>query len=220
MLHAEEFMKKNDQFFYFGDVILFQILYTSKRCKDMLGVEPSALNSIEFFNLLHPEEMSRNILMKNILTKTAQKLFLEEKGHQLLSTNFRIKNAKGKYMNMLSQFLLFYSTVPYKSVFSFKVHTNIDWYKSPKNCCHYYLGDDLTNFRYPDRALLQTGSIFTKHEFEIIQLLEKGFSTEQVAEHLFLSPLTIKTHRRNILQKSGKANFTELLFDLRENGFL
>ena len=220
MTEAEEIMDKNDQFFYFGDLILFQILYTSKRSMDMLGVDPGDLSPLKFYQAIHPNEMERNIRYKNILAKTAHNLFIAEKGHKLLSTNFLVKDAKGEYINVLSQFLIYYSEVPYKSVFVFKIHTNIDWYKKHKSSHHYYLGDDLSNFRYPDEELLKIAEIFSKREFDILHLLEMGFSTEQIAEKFFLSPNTIKTHRRNMLHKSGKANIAELIFDLKERGYL
>jgi DNA-binding CsgD family transcriptional regulator len=220
MTEAEEIMDKNDQFFYFGDLILFQILYTSKRSMDMLGVDPADLSPLKFYQAIHPNEMERNIRYKNILAKTAHNLFIAEKGHKLLSTNFLVKDAKGEYINVLSQFLIYYSEVPYKSVFVFKIHTNIDWYKKHKSSHHYYLGDDLSNFRYPDEELLKIAEIFSKREFDILHLLEMGFSTEQIAEKFFLSPNTIKTHRRNMLHKSGKANIAELIFDLKERGYL
>jgi DNA-binding CsgD family transcriptional regulator len=217
---AEAFMNEHDQFFYFGDLILFQILYTSKRSMDMLGVEPAELSPLKFYQAIHPDEMQRNVLYKNVLTKTAHNLFLAEKGFKLLSTNFLVKNANGKYINVLSQFFVYYSEVPYKSVFVLKIHTNIDWYKKHKSDHHYYLGEDVSNFRYPDEALLKLGIIFSKREFDIIHLVDKGYSSEQVAKELFLSVNTIKTHRRNILSKSGKANIQELIFDLKEHGYL
>ena len=220
MTEAEEIMEKNDQFFYFGDLILFQILYTSKRSLDTIGVEPASLSPLSFYQVLHPDELKRNILLNNLLMKSAHNLFLAEKGFQLLSTCFQSKNAKGKYINVLSQFFIYYSEVPYKSVFAFKAHTNIDWYKKHKSGHHYYLGEDMSNFRYPDEELLKVAEVFSKREFDILHLLEKGYSTEKVAETLFLSPNTIKTHRRNILRKSGKANIPELIFDLKEHGLL
>jgi DNA-binding CsgD family transcriptional regulator len=220
MKEAEEIMEKDDQFFFFGDLILFKILYTSERSLDMLGVEPADLSPLKFYQVLHPDELDRNMLVKNLLLKNAHKMFLAEKGHILLSTNFQVKNAKGKYINVLSQYFIYYSEVPYKSVFIFEVHTNIDWYKKNKSGYHYYLGEDMSNFRYPDKALLELGIIFSKREFDIIQLVDKGYSSEQVAEELFLSVNTIKTHRRNILSKSGKANIQELIFDLKEHGYL
>jgi len=220
MIEAEEIMDKNDQFFYFGDLILFQIMYTSKRSKEMLGVEPAALTPLSFYQALHPDELNRNVLVKNLLTKIAHNMFLSEKGTQLLSTCFQAKNANGKYINILSQFFIFYNALPYKSVYILKIHTNIESYKKHKNGHHWYLGEDMSNFRFPDKELLQNANVFSKREFDILHLLEKGYSTEHIAETLFLSPNTVKTHRRNILHKSGKANIHELIFELKEHGLL
>ena len=220
IIEAEQMMEKNDQFFYFGDLILFQILYTSKRSMDMMGVEPADLSGAHFFNAVHPDEMNRNILGRSVLLKLAHNLYLAENGLKVLSSNFRIKNANGKYDNLLMQFYIYYSTLPYKSVFVFKVHTNINWFKTHKHGCHYYLGDELSNFRFPDNELLMKGNIFSRREFDILQLIEKGHSSEKVAEKLFLSTNTVNTHRRNILHKSGIMHMSELIHDLKEQGVL
>jgi DNA-binding CsgD family transcriptional regulator len=220
MMELEGIMEKNDQFFYFGDLILFQIIYTSKRSLDMLGIGPADLTGFNFYQIMHPDDMKRHILGRTVLLKLAHDLYLAETGHKVLSTSCRVKNAEGKYINLLFQFFIYYSTVPYKSVFTIKVHTNIDWFVKRKLGYHYYLGEDLSNFRYPDREMLIQGNVFSRREFDIIKMLEKGLSSEQIAEQLFLSPNTINTHRRNILRKSGKANMSELIFDLKERGLL
>ena len=186
----------------------------------MMGIEPAVLSGINYFQSLHPDELNRHKLGRTMLLKLAHELYTEEKGYRLFSANYRMKNAEGKYSNFLMQFYIYYSTIPYKSVFTFKVQTNIDRFKMHKHGYHYYLGNDLSNFRYPDRELLMKGNIFSKREFDIIRFLEKGHSSEQIAEKLFLSPHTVNTHRRNILSKSGKANMQELIHDLKEQGLL
>jgi DNA-binding NarL/FixJ family response regulator len=65
-----------------------------------------------------------------------------------------------------------------------------------------------------------TGNIFYEREFEIIRLLQQGLDSEQIAEKLFLSKHTVNTHRKNILQKSGKTHISELIFDLHERGLM
>jgi DNA-binding CsgD family transcriptional regulator len=220
MAELNEIMKKNNQFFYIGDLILFKILYTSSQCIDVLGIEPNDLSPISFLNRLHPNEIERDHLGRAMLIKLGQDLFLKEKGQILLSSTYRMINAQGGYSNFLMQFYMFYSVVPYKSVFALKVQTNIDWCKRLKHGFHYYLGEDLTNFRYPDQALLMMGNMFTEREFGIIKLMEKGLTSEQIAEKIFISTNTVNTHRRNILNKSGKANVQELIHELKEQGLL
>jgi DNA-binding NarL/FixJ family response regulator len=51
------------------------------------------------------------------------------------------------------------------------------------------------------RKATQTQRVLSKREREIMDLLAQGMTGEQVAEHLFLSPETIKTHIRNAMSK-------------------
>jgi DNA-binding NarL/FixJ family response regulator len=51
------------------------------------------------------------------------------------------------------------------------------------------------------RKATQTQRVLSKREREIMDLLAQGLTGEQVAERLFLSPETIKTHIRNAMSK-------------------
>jgi DNA-binding NarL/FixJ family response regulator len=52
--------------------------------------------------------------------------------------------------------------------------------------------------------------VLTKREKEILALIAKGLTDKEIAEKVFLSPLTIITHRKNILSKLGLKNKVEL----------
>ncbi|MBP7240327.1 MAG: helix-turn-helix transcriptional regulator [Saprospiraceae bacterium] len=220
MLDLEAMMEKNNQFFYVADLLQIQVLYTSKRSKDMMGVDPAILNPYHFFQATHPDDLSRLSLGRAQLFKMANDLFMAQEGTALLSTNFRIRNAEGAYANILVQLYLFFTELPYKTVFTLKIHTNIDWFKKPTHGYHYYLGNDLSYFKYPDEQLLLTGSMLSDREFEILRLIEKGSSSEQIADYLFISLHTVNTHRKNILRKTGKTNISDVIYDLLESGVL
>ncbi len=51
----------------------------------------------------------------------------------------------------------------------------------------------------------------TKREKQILQLVAQGKTSNRIAEELFLSPLTVDTHRKNLLQKFQAKNSTELV---------
>ncbi len=51
------------------------------------------------------------------------------------------------------------------------------------------------------RKATQTQRVLSKREREIMDLLAQGLTGEQVAERLYLSPETIKTHIRNAMNK-------------------
>jgi DNA-binding NarL/FixJ family response regulator len=51
----------------------------------------------------------------------------------------------------------------------------------------------------------------SSREVEILQLLKDGYSNKEVSQKLFLSELTVKTHRKNIMAKMGARNIADLL---------
>lgn len=51
----------------------------------------------------------------------------------------------------------------------------------------------------------------TKREKEILKLVADGKTSQQIAEILFLSPLTVDTHRRNMLHRMQVKNIAELI---------
>lgn len=51
----------------------------------------------------------------------------------------------------------------------------------------------------------------TRREKEILLLLEEGLNGPQIAEKLFISPFTVETHRRNLMQKLNVNSTQQLL---------
>ncbi len=60
----------------------------------------------------------------------------------------------------------------------------------------------------------------TKREKQILQLLAAGKKSAQIAEELFISPLTVKTHRATLLHKFETGNIVIAINKAREYGLL
>lgn len=57
---------------------------------------------------------------------------------------------------------------------------------------------------------------FTEREIEILKLVLKEMTSQEIADTLFISKQTVDTHRKNILHKSGETNIIGLVkFGLR-----
>jgi len=220
VLEMEQMMKKNNQYISVGDMFESKTYFTSKRCFNIIGAEPSEFNPYLFIETTHPNDLERYLKYRSKSIIMANELFVAKKGEKLLASNIKIRNCDGVYSNVLIQCYLFYSEIPHKTVYFFEVLTNIDWCKRIKQGFYYYSGNDLSYFKYPDNGILNLSGHFTKREFEIIKLIEMGLSSEKIAEKLFLSPYTINTHRGNILKKSGKAHISQLIYELMELGKL
>ena len=220
ILALEEVMTNKNQFLAVFDMLHMKTLFVSQGCMQMLGVEPDDLTSYHLKEATHPDDLQRSELALVKLFKAAHELFVANKGEMVISSNFRLRSPGGNYLNNLIQCYLFFSHVPVETVYMIHINTDISWFKKINQGYHYYAGNELSYFRYPDEELLRLGSVFTHREFEIIRLIQKGFESEQIAEKLFLSKHTVNTHRKNILNKTGKAHISELIYDLTERGLL
>lgn len=60
-------------------------------------------------------------------------------------------------------------------------------------------------------ASIQELPRLTQREKEILTMISNGFTSNQIAEKLFLSPVTVETHRRNLLTKFKVKNMIEMV---------
>jgi len=215
----EEFTESNNQFFHVADLILMQIIWASKRSAQMIGIKPEELNAFHFFEATHPNDIQKHTFGRSKMMNLANDLYQAKQGNAYLSTNIKIRNSQGIYEDLLFQLYFFYSKI-YSTVFLFQVHTNIESFKKRKHGYHYYTGNDLSNFRFPDEDLLMIGNPLSDREFEIVKLIADGLTSDQIADKIFLSVHTVNTHRRNILNKTGMNTISELIFDFQKQRLL
>lgn len=65
----------------------------------------------------------------------------------------------------------------------------------------------------PNEDELKNIPRITKRESEILLLIASGNTTQEIADQLFVSPLTIETHRRNLMFKFDVKNAAELVME-------
>lgn len=66
----------------------------------------------------------------------------------------------------------------------------------------------------------ESNTILTKREQEILKLSSLGFTTKEIAEHLYVSVHTINRHKQNILQKLSANNILEAINIARKKEWL
>jgi DNA-binding CsgD family transcriptional regulator len=221
VLELDSYMDPNNQLFYVADAVLLDIKFISKGVRKVFGMEPNEVSIGFFITTTHADDLRRHHLARATLLSKAQEIYIQKSGTCIISSNFRgRKPGTTDFANYLYQCFLFYSKIPYESTFLILVRTDISGFKKIHKGFHYYIGNDPKVFRFPDDILLSTGSIFSHTEFRIIELIEEGLSTKEIAMKLFRSSLTINTHRSNIIKKAGKSSITEVIRDLKVKGLL
>lgn len=66
------------------------------------------------------------------------------------------------------------------------------------------------NFNARPNQLTALADMLTKREKEILALIAQGLTDKEIAEKVFLSSLTVISHRKNILSKLGLKNKVEI----------
>ena len=81
-------------------------------------------------------------------------------------------------------------------------HSNnsVNLYDAPALIC-YKVNEILNSFHANNTK--ETDTELTKREIEVLQLITKGYSNKEIADHLFVSTHTVISHRKNISEKTG-----------------
>ncbi|MEJ7646740.1 MAG: response regulator transcription factor [Chryseolinea sp.] len=90
--------------------------------------------------------------------------------------------------------------------------------RGEKFFCHKIL-DIIMQKHFPQEAEIVPG-ILTMRETEILKLLASGYSTQKVADELFLSPHTVHTHRKSIIKKLNIKSPTEFVIYALDFGLI
>ena len=81
-------------------------------------------------------------------------------------------------------------------------------------------GDALLSPGVTKRLFERVASGLTDREREVLTLVAHGLSNDEIAERLFLSPLTAKTHVSRILSKVGARDRVQLVVLAYETGLV
>lgn len=78
----------------------------------------------------------------------------------------------------------------------------------------------LTTSARPPQSLQLPVLVLTQREKEVLTLLCRGRSTNEIAEQLFISRRTVEGHRQNLLEKTGTPNAVSLALYAVKHGLL
>lgn len=191
----------------------------------MHGLTRPPRNLGEIIALVHPDDMTF-VQEAELMTVEKMKEIGFEHMMQLKSSYcFRMRMASGAYEMFHHQAVPILKSEEGELLEAVNIHTHIQ-HLSPKNNYHVVVSgigerNDFHKIQWPPQAqVLPEPTTLSRRETEIIALLAKGLTTPQIAERLHISDHTVRTHRKNILQKTRCRNSTELIRKAFEQGYL
>ncbi len=135
--------------------------------------------------------------------------------------NYKLAENTPYYFRMLQHMKTFKADINYNPLFSINLFSDITYLKKKE--------DGTLAIKMPDGKVLfykfndysktvtDFGS-FSEREITLLQLLARGLSSVQIADLLFISPHTVDTHRRNMLEMTNCVNTTALIVYCRMLG--
>jgi len=89
-----------------------------------------------------------------------------------------------------------------------------------KNCYSTELLGYFTNKYISKKTTDENGVKLTRRELEVLELVAKGLSNQEIADKLFISKRTVDGHKANLIQKTGSKNIVDLLIYSLKNGII
>ncbi|MBC7845088.1 MAG: helix-turn-helix transcriptional regulator [Flavobacterium sp.] len=201
-------------YFYIIDFFDMTLSHVSPAIAEIHGLDPETVSFNDILGAIHPDDI-------DFVTKAETlsiNFFYEKLGYEKLlnykmSYNFRFRLKNGEYALFNHQALLLSIGDNGGLGKSLNIHTRID-HLSNSNTYKISLiglnGEPSFMNLSPDEEN-QDVKEFSKREIDIIKLISNGLSNAEIAEKLFISALTVKKHRNNILAKSDSKNTAQLI---------
>ncbi|WP_317168954.1 response regulator transcription factor [Lunatibacter salilacus] len=209
-------------YYYLLDYLDSTITYVSSGFKEAHGIEPYQIKTVkDILCFVHPEDL-------NTVVKVEEMAFFQMKNtvgidkikEFKFSYNARLKTASGKYQLFSLQSLVLSTDDNGNHDKGLIIHSNINHITSFNNRKFSiisligdpsYINMNISEFEIDNPQQAFPVICFSKRELEIIKLISEGRDSKEIAEKLFISTLTVKSHRQNILSKSGCHNLVELV---------
>lgn len=223
-----------NSYFYVVNLYDFELEYISDSVEGFVGKSAKEITMQNLLQTLVPEEIE-SISLKSKVVSDFYTSFIEKENVLRYKNMFtyRMKDGSGRVRTMLYQALPLSVLKSGSPEHVFCIQTDISHLKvASTNAVSFihldggksYLEVDISKGVFDPAACGTANNDFsallTEREKQIVIRFSKGLSADQIAIEFNLSPHTVKTHRRNILQKTGCTNTTELVAKCLTSGVI
>lgn len=167
----------------------------------------------------HPED--RQIvkdITKGVVNHVINTPFFDQEPHLFLS--FRFLKKDGSYCKILRQSSAFERDIKGRLVSNFSLLTDISFLETSDRVEWDFEANELDLKAFRKVIYGTYRDFFSNREKQIIELLDGGFTSQQIASNLHLSKHTVQTHRKNILRKSRSHSVDDVILFCKKNGIL
>lgn len=212
-----------DYYYFIFNVTAGDFEFISPEVTRVLGYDAQTLSIQAFLNSIHPEDQPYFANFENKVSHFYRQFPIEKYKKFKIRYDFRIKSLKGNYVRLLHQMVVLQHDERGNITRSLGIHTDISDLKTTGSPVLSFIGlegePSYINIDV-EEVFTPAKEIFSKREKEVLKYLAEGKSSPDIACILNLSRLTIDTHRKNILKKTGATSTAELLMKSVKEGWI
>jgi DNA-binding CsgD family transcriptional regulator len=191
-------------------------LYVSDSAIQLSGyqVEDFMKGGIEFFILnTHPDDLPGIMVILQKELDSINSLPLEDRLNYKSSYDYRTRRIDGSYIHVLQRNVILQLNEEGNMLYMLIIITLMNDFKHDKKLLTNVKGlhnSEPIISQFSGSQIVKE-SILTRRELEILRLIQQGMTTREIADKLFLSFETVRTHRRNMLEKTNAKNSSKLI---------
>lgn len=202
---------------------LGEIEYASDTITDVLGITPDRFGISNLLESIHPDDLPYFVAFEDRVVDFKMNLPPDKLMKYKSRYNYRIRKKDGSYLNILQQAVTIQCDEDGAVLRNLIVHTDITDLLSDNQMRLSFIGLDgepsFINYANSKQFIFDTSSLTTREQ-EILLLLAQNKTSLEIGKELFISPTTVKTHRRNILAKTDTSTTLELVLKAKEKGWI
>jgi len=209
---------RGKQCMYIMDWPKYKLTYT-RGAEDMLGYNGNEFDMDLALNYIHPEDIKIVSRIIKGTVKNAIKIGFEGENNYALVT-YRVQKKDGTYINVLRQSTPWELDSDGNLLSSLSFMIDISFISNNNKVEWDIFANGLDNVSFKRNIYKEFIDFFTDRELEIINCISKYCTNSEIAQNLFISEHTVKTHRKKIFKKANCHNRIELLYFCEKNGIL
>jgi PAS domain S-box-containing protein len=188
------------------DAVKMQYVWNNGKIKDILGFSAEDLQDM-------PEDVRRHFIHPDdhrILNDRVE--FFRDKNNRTWSGVYRIRHKEGHWLWVYSKQTVYEADDNGQPLKFLGVTVNLmESFRTRE--IFYQMVNERIRERNEEKLKALTG-----RELQIISLIARGLTYQQIASQLLIQPDTVNKHRKNIQHKLDLHNIAEIAYFAKENG--
>ena len=215
----DEYFPPNESFSIMTNTTLQNYPFVSANFEYALGLDRHEMETLGlpyWFSRIHPNDLAiwMNIL-EDLMMFTMSQVKKEDRERLSFTWNYRVKNGKGEYLNLLEHQTPIYFDDFGKPVIALAHCTIVGKEENKPIIAVAKILNEKDEYetlyhKNYSQKLIPIESV-SKREQDVIRLLALNKTSKEIADKLFISPHTVDGHRRNLLKKLNFISTKELV---------